>query len=170
MAELSFERIEQIVYKETPKTDVLPTILRSVYVRYIHLYESYFADIDALNDEKIAELNKYHEETKSLVKYYYMDIPKDLCGEIEEFDDDYTAKLLGADWHKLLFDVYKEFAAQDENRNKSEQCLKAAFSAECLKAFYAEMEGIFRASFGTASKVTENIISGLGKLLGWNKE
>ena len=46
MIELSKERIDQIVYDETPKTDVLPTILRSVYNRYMRLYEDYFTDLD----------------------------------------------------------------------------------------------------------------------------
>ena len=32
--------------------------------------------MDALNEDKIAELKKYHEETESLIKYYYMDIPR----------------------------------------------------------------------------------------------
>ena len=63
MVELSTERIDEILYKETQKTVDLPTLLRSIYTRYMHLYESYLADIDTLNDEKIAELKKYHEET-----------------------------------------------------------------------------------------------------------
>jgi hypothetical protein len=66
------------------------------------LYEKYFADIDALNDEKIAELTNYHEETLSLVKYYYMDIPLDICVGIKAFEEEYSANLLGAEWHKYL--------------------------------------------------------------------
>ena len=79
MVELNNERIEQILHEETTKKEELETILRSIYNRYMWLYEKYFADIDALNDEKIAELTNYHEETLSLVKYYYMDIPLDIC-------------------------------------------------------------------------------------------
>jgi len=53
----------------------------------MRLYENYFDDIEALNDDKIAELRKYHEKTRSFIKYYYMDIPYDICAEIIEFDD-----------------------------------------------------------------------------------
>ena len=55
MVELSNERIEQILHEETKKTEALPTILRGIYSRYMNLYEQYFADIDALNDDQIAE-------------------------------------------------------------------------------------------------------------------
>ena len=84
------------------KTEELTTILRAVYTRYMRVFEKYFADIDALNDEVIAELNQYQEETRSLVKYYYMDIPQDVCEELEKFDDKYGDKLLGPDWQKYL--------------------------------------------------------------------
>ena len=77
MIEMSQERIKQILEEETVKTEELATILRSVYTRYMHLYEKYFADTDALDDAAIAGLKDYHEETKSLVKYYYMDITWD---------------------------------------------------------------------------------------------
>lgn len=171
MIELSNERLEQIVYKETPKTEVLSTILRSVYLRYMRLYEKIFADIDALNDDVIAELKQYHEETHSLVKVFYMDIPADTCWQIENFDETYTSKLLEGDWHKILSDGYKEFKDDDENRNKSEECLKAAFSKACLDAFYNKMEEVFRVGFGTQSKTRENFVSGLSNLLfgGGNK-
>lgn len=171
MIELSTERIEQILYKETPKTDVLPTILRSIYVRYLSLYEKYFADIEALDDDVIADLKKYHEETRSLVKYYYMDIPQDVCGELETFDETYNAKLLGPDWNQILFDAYKEYGAEYKNRNKSRERLKADFSEACLKAFYDLMEEVFRPGFGTGSKKAENFVSGLSSLLfGGKKE
>ena len=61
MVELSNERIEQILHQETAKKEELATILRGIYTRYMRLYEKLFADIDALNDEKITELRKYHE-------------------------------------------------------------------------------------------------------------
>lgn len=165
MLELSHERIEQIVLKETPKTEVLPSILRSVYVRYMSLYEKYFTDIDTLNDDTISELNKYNEETKSLVKYYYMDIPRDICMELEEFNDTYSAKLLGTDWHKTLFNAYRSFRDENESDNKSENCLKAEFSKQCLKAFYDAMDYIFRDGFGTRSKTAETVTSGLASML-----
>ena len=56
MVELSNRRIEQILHEETAKKEELATILRGIYTRYMHLYESYFADIDALSDDKVAEL------------------------------------------------------------------------------------------------------------------
>ena len=74
MVEFNNERIEEILHKETPKTEELPTILRGIYVRYMRLFERYFADIDALDDDKVAELRKYHEETKGLIRHYYMRI------------------------------------------------------------------------------------------------
>ena len=79
MIELSQERVESILKEETLKTEELTTILRAVYTRYMRVFEKYFADTDALNDEVIAELNQYQEETRSLVKYYYMDIPQEVC-------------------------------------------------------------------------------------------
>lgn len=87
MVELSNEKIEEILHKETQKTEEKTTILRAVYTRYMRLYENYFDDIEALNDDKIAELRKYHEKTRSFIKYYYMDIPYDICAEIIVFDD-----------------------------------------------------------------------------------
>lgn len=91
--------------------------------------------------------------------------------ELEEFDETYTAKLLGADWHKILTDAYKEFRAEYKNRNKSEECLKAEFSEQCLEAFYKAMEEVFREGFGTGSKKAENFVSGLaGLLFGGKKE
>lgn len=55
MLELSNERIEQILHEETTKTVELATLLHSIYIRYMRLFEGYFSDIDALNDAKIAE-------------------------------------------------------------------------------------------------------------------
>ena len=158
MVELSVKRVDQILHEETQKTELLPTILRGVYTRYMRLYEQYFADIDALDDEEIAKLKKYHEETKSLVKYYYMDIPHDICRDLMEFDKKYSAKLLGSDWHKTVFDCYREFKNSNKGKDKSEEALKAAFSEEILEAFYGTMDYIFRDGFGTSSKMAEKII------------
>ena len=66
MVELSLERIDEMLHKETLKKEETTTILRCVFSRYMQLYERYLADIDALNDEMIAELKAYHEETRSL--------------------------------------------------------------------------------------------------------
>ena len=68
----------------------------------MRLFEGYFADIDALDDAKIAQWRKYHEETSSLVKYYYMDIPHDVCEDLEEFNDKFSPKLLGPNWYDNL--------------------------------------------------------------------
>ena len=86
----------------------------------MRLYERYYADIDALNDDVIAELKNYHEETKSLCKCYYMDIPLDICTGLIEFDNEYSDKLLGDDWHKFLLDSYKDFRDEHAYENKSE--------------------------------------------------
>ena len=155
MVELSAERIDEILHKETLKKEEQTTILRGVYTRYMRLYEKYLADIDALDNDMIAEMKAYHEETRSLVKYYYMDIPQEICEELKEFDDEYTLKLLGPDWHKYLFDSYKEFKDDDKNNNKTEESIKADFEAENLEAFYYSMDEIFRESFGTANQAAK---------------
>ena len=165
MIELSNERVEQILHQETQKTEELTTILRAIYTRYMRLYEKFFADIDALNDDGIAELKKYHEETVSLLKYYYMDIPLDICEGLGEFDDKYTAKLLGPDWHKLLFDGYQDFKSQSKSRNQSEESIKSEFSEQMLTEFYDAMDSVFREGFSTNSKTAEKVATGLTGLL-----
>ena len=165
MVELNNERIEQILHEETTKKEELETILRSIYNRYMWLYEKYFADIDALNDEKIAELTNYHEETLSLVKYYYMDIPLDICVGIKAFEEEYSANLLGAEWHKYLFDSYAGFKKESANKNKNEDYYKAEFTKKALASFYDSMDYVFREGFGTESKNAENAASGIVGLL-----
>jgi len=165
MVELSSERVEEILHKETMKTEELTTILRGIYTRYMRLYEKYFADIDALNDEEIAKLKKYNEETESLVKYYYMDIPQDISIALKEFDSRYGSKLLGHDWHKYLFDSYKEFKSESKSKNKSDECIKAEYKEKNLSDFYDAMDYIFREDFNTSSKTAENITSGFTGLL-----
>ena len=131
----------------------------------MRLYEKYFADIDALNDDKIAELRNFREETTSLIKYYYLDIPLDTCAQLKVFDQEYSDKLLGSDWHKYLFDGYKKFRENSTSRNKSKECLKAEFSNQVLSAFYDAMDYIFRDGFGTNSVETKHFIDGLSELL-----
>ena len=170
MVELSIERVGEILQKETPKTEALPLILRSIYTRYAYLYERYFADIDALNDDMIAELKKYHKETKSLTKYYYMDIPYDICVQLNTFDEKYTSKLLGSGWHKYVADGFQHFCDDDENENKSKARLKAEFEEQILTAFYESMDYVFRTAFGTGSKTYEHALSGLFGMLFGGKE
>ena len=165
MIELSNERIDEILHKETLKTEESATILRAVYTRYMRLYERYFVDIDSLNDSEIAEMRKYHEETKSLVKYYYMDIPLDVCAGLYKFDNTYSTKLLGPDWHKHLFDYYNEFKAGSKNRDKSEECIKADFAEQNLTAFYGLMDYVFREGFGTGSSTVEKVVGGIKGIL-----
>ena len=165
MIELSHETIERILEKETAKKAELGTILRSIYTRYMRLYEKYFADIDALTNETVAELRSYHEETMSLLKYYYLDIPVDICDKIETFEEKYNEGLIGLDWHKCLYEKYDEFAEKYENRNKSEKTLKAEFQKASLDSFYDSMGYIFRAGLGTESQTTKNVLSGLSELI-----
>ena len=150
MIELSQERVESILKEETLKTEELTTILRAVYTRYMRVFEKYFADIDALNDEVIAELNQYQEETRSLVKYYYMDIP---------FDDKYGDKLLGPDWQKYLSGAYISF--KGKNWSKSEEWVKAEFRKQAMDGFYKAMSSVFRQGFGSDSKVVERVVDGI---------
>lgn len=165
MVELSNEKIEEILHKETQKTEEKTTILRAVYTRYMRFYENYFDDIEALNDDKIAELRKYHEETRSFIKYYYMDIPYDICAEIIEFDDEYNAKLLGPDWNKYIFGSYSGFKNENRDGKRDKESLKAEFKEEVMKAFYEKMDSIFRVGFGTESETAEQTASGLRSLL-----
>ena len=153
MVELKKERIEEILHEETVKTEDQKTILRAIYNRYMHLYEEYLSDIDKLNDKKIAELKKYHEETESFMKYYYIDIPYDVCAKLKEFDLQYTDKLLGTKWQEYVSDELKQFATK--NKNKSEEELKVKFTKEKLEAFYGVIDSVFRESFDTGSKTVE---------------
>ena len=164
MVELSKKRIEEILNEETAKTEELPTILRGVYTRYMCLFEKYFADIDALNDEKVAEFRKHHEETKSLIKYYYMDIPLDICAGLEAFEKEYCDNLLGTKWHDYLYSHYEDFRKDSNDEKKGS---KEEFSKQTLSNFYDVMDYIFRDGFGTESKSSEEIKSGiLGLLFG----
>lgn len=75
----------------------------------MRLYENCYSDINALNDDTISELRNYHEETRSLIKYYYLDIPHDVCKGIKEFENKHIANLLGRKWRRYLSDRYAEF-------------------------------------------------------------
>ena len=159
MIELSQERVDTILNEETLRTEELATILRAVYTRYMRVFEKYFADTDALNDEVIAELNQYQEETRSLVKYYYMDIPQEVCDGLRKFDDKYGDKLLGPDWKKTLSDTYKYF--RGKNWSKSEEWVKAEFRKQAMDGFYKAMSSVFRQGFGSDSKVVERVVDGI---------
>ena len=165
MIELSNERIGQILNEETPKKEELPTILRSIYTRYQHLYLEYFKDIDALNDDKIAELKKYQDETASLVKHYYLDIPMDVCVGIEEFERMYTVNMLGPDWRVFIFSNYEEFKEKSRYEDLSEKECKAEFSKECMSYFYEAMDYVFRDAFGTGSNYADEARNWLSDLL-----
>lgn len=170
MVELSNERVEQILHTQTQKTEELKTILRALYTRYMNLFERYFADIDALNDDTVAEMKKDHEETISLIKYYYLDIPLDICVGLSAFDNEYLSKMLGSDWHKYLIDSYQRFTAGIYGGDKSEKSLKAEFRKQSLTAFYAAMDSVFREAFSTSSKTAENMVSGIAGMLFGKKE
>lgn len=165
MVELSRERIDRMLHKETLKKEDADTILRSVYTRYMCLYERYFADTGALNDDVIAELRKYHEETMSLVKYYCMDIPQDTCDAIREFEKKYTDYALGPYWQEYLTSAYREFKGQNSFRDKSEENYRAEFSKKALEEFYSAMDYVFREGFGTGSQMAQNVSKGLMGLL-----
>ena len=165
MIELSKENIEKILHEETAKTEELTTILRSIYTRYMRMYEKYFSDIDALNDDMISELRNYNDETKSLVRYYYLDIPQDIIEGIKEIEDKSVAKLLGPKWRIYLSDSYAAFKEECDNEYRSEEALKAAFTAKAMTDFYGTMDYIFRAGFGTGSQTVKETLSGLAGLL-----
>lgn len=165
MLELGKERIDQMLHEETVKKEEVSTILRCIYIRYMCLYEKYFADIDALNEEVIAELKNSHEETKSLIRYYYMDIPQDVCKCLLAFDKEYSEKLLGADWQKYLSGIFRDFKEKHPGKNRSRDALKAEFSAQTLEAFYDAMDYVFRDGFGTGSQTVDTVVGGISRLL-----
>lgn len=170
MVELSNERIEQMLHDETKKTEDVKTILRAIYARYSHLYEHYIADMENLNDDKVAEFAKEHEETKSLIKYYYMDIPQDICGAIKDFEEKVSDKLLGREWKKNVYDLYDEYKSKFWIHDKSEDYYKAEFKKLALQEFYKAMENIFRDGFGTGSQTVKDVLSGISGLLFGSKE
>lgn len=170
MVELSNERIKQMLEEETKKTEDLTTILRAIYTRYMNLYERYFAEPEALNDDKIAEYKKYHEETKSLIKYYYMDIPQDVCAAINEFEEKAGDKLLGREWKKTLYDAYTEFREKYKVKDRSDEYYQEAFKKEALKAFYDAMDSVFRDGFGTGSQTAKDMFDGISGLLFGKKD
>lgn len=170
MVELSNERIKQMLEEETKETEDLTTILRAIYTRYMNLYERYFSDLDALNDDKIAEFKKYHEETKSLIKYYYMDIPQDVCAGINEFEEKAGDKLLGREWKKTLYDAYTEFREKYKVKDRSDEYYQEAFKKEALKAFYDAMDSVFRDGFGTGSQTAKDMFDGISGLLFGKKD
>ena len=165
MVEISRERIKEILHEETVQKEALDTILRAVYARYMRLFEKYFADTDALNNNMIAELRKDHQETLSLIKYYYMDIPLDICAALREFEDKYKAPLLGPEWRKYLSDCMEEFRKASGDSCSGGKDLKAAFAKQALTNFYDAMGYVFREGFGTGSQTTDNIICGIRGLL-----
>lgn len=170
MVELSVARINQILHEETAQREELSMIVRAIYTRYMRIYEEYFADIDALNDEKIAEFNKKNEEIKSLMKYYYLDIPLDVYEELTEFDHEYNDKLFGSDWHGFLSDSYKTFKEHGMSDSKGEKALKADFAKEALSGFYETMDDIFRDCLGTNSVKAKEAASGFWEMLFGNDQ
>ena len=165
MIELSMEKIRQMLHEETPGKEEAETILRGVYTRYMRLYERYFADIGALNGETVAGLRQYHEETESLIRYYYMDIPQDICTGLKAFGDRYTARLLGNGWHEYLSDCLEAFREKSGDEHADAESLQAAFQKQSLAEFYDAMDYIFREGFGTGSRTAGQVVSGIAELL-----
>lgn len=165
MVELNNERIDEILHKETVKTEEQATILRAIYTRYMRLYEEYFAAVDTLDDAKIAELRTYHLETRNLVKAYYMDIPEETGTYLQVFDKEYTVKLLGPDWKKYVSESFQEFSSEHKKEAKNEDHLKEMYREEILGAFYDAMNHVFRDGFGTANKTLEKVSKGLLSIL-----
>lgn len=165
MVELNNERIDQILHEEAKKTEPLPQLLRAIYTRYMNLFEDYIANIYDLTDDKIDAYKKQHEETRSLIKYYYMDIPHDVCSAINDFEEKVSENLLGREWKKTLYDAYEEFKENSDEWDMPEDYYKAAFKKYALKEFYSVMENIFRDGFGTSSQTAKDIFSGIKSLI-----
>ncbi|MBQ3279843.1 MAG: hypothetical protein IJG94_11885 [Clostridia bacterium] len=165
MVELSNERVEKILHEETKKTEALTTILRGIYAKYVDLYENYIANWEDLNNDKIDAFRKQNEEIRSLIKYYYMDIPQDVCSELNKFEEKVNENLLGRDWKMHLYDAYEKFKEDNDEWDMSEDYYKAAFKKYALKEFYKAMEEIFRDGFGTGSQTAKNVMEGISGLL-----
>ena len=171
MVKLDNERVEQILQNETMKTQPLPTILRGIYTRYINLYEDYIAEIDKLTDDKIDAYKRQNAETQSLIKYYYMDIPQDVCYELNKFEENVADELLGREWKRGIYDAFEEFKENNDAWNKSDDYYMAEFKKALRKELYKAMENIFRDGFGTHSETAKNIFTGISNLLfGSSKE
>ena len=95
----------------------------------------------------------------SLVKYYYMDIPLDICAGIKEFENTYSANLLGPDWHEYLFDSYENFRENSRSKNKGEEYLKAEFSKQALAAFYEAMGSKFGQRFLADEFIEQEVLA-----------
>ena len=174
-SELQGKNIFELIKPEV-EADVVNIILRRTGIFECLMYdintsENFYDEVamtyldDELNDEKIAELNDYHEETKSLFRYYYMDIPLETCMQLEEFNNQYVAKLLGPKWHEHLFSVYAEFRDSADNEAKSGEEVKAEFKKQALEAFYDAMDYIFRDDFGTSSQTAKKVVTNLKEML-----
>lgn len=165
MIQLSNERAEQIIQEETKKTQPLPQLLRAIYTRYMNLYEDYIANMFDLTSEKVAEYKKQNDETICLVRYYFMDIPQDVCEGIFDFEEKVGDKLLGPEWKTNLYDAYEEFKDKSDEWDMTEDYYKGAFKKYALKEFYEVMENIFRDGFSTHSERAKNIFSGIKSLI-----
>lgn len=171
MVELSKERMEQMLHEETAKKEDQGAILRAVYTRYMQIFEKYIQNLDTLDDEQIAEMRKYHLETISLVKYYYMDIPHDVATGIREYEKKVCDLLLGEDWHKNLTDSFEEYKRRNKIYGKNEEELRAEYKRESLEGFYDVMDYVFRSGFGTESETAKDVFGGLsGLLFGFDKK
>ena len=165
MLQLSPERLQQILHEETLKAEDTKTLLRSIYSRYMRLFERYFADVDALNDDLIAQPRKDHEETRSLIKYYYLDIPQDTSDRLKEFDEKCVDSMLGKNWNAALFLAYAEFKDACDDQDKSEEYYKAGFVKRSLAEFYEAMDYVFRSGYGSDSETGKDVWSGIKLLL-----
>ena len=92
-------------------------------------------------------------------------IPLDICMELDEFEEKYSAKLLGPDWREYLFENYMDFKDDNIGMDKSEECLKAEFTEKNLTAFYYAMNSVFREGFRTSSHTAEKVLNGIAGLL-----
>ena len=94
-----------------------------------------------------------------------MDIPQDVCLGLNAFDSEYSDRLLGPEWHKYLFDIFKDFKEKNNDKDRSRKHLSAEFSKQTLTAFYETMDYIFRDGFGTGSRTAKSVVSELKGIL-----
>ena len=168
MVELSPERIEEILHKETVKEEDPKTVMRAVYNRYRCVFEQYIDQIFEMNQSKIDEFNKYHQETNSLIKYYFVDIPMDTCAALAKFEHDVMDYMLGPDWQRVILNGFEEFKRKNKNKYRlaNEETWRKKFKEELLSMFYVSMESAFRVSFESGSKAAEGLMDGLSAIFG----
>ena len=119
--------------------------------------------IDQILHEETAKTEELTTILRSIYTRYmrlYVYLRRVKMEFIKEFENKYSANLLGSEWHDHLFRSYQDFRKKSEVRDK-----KAEFTKQTLAAFYDAMDYLFREGFGTGSQTVNDVVSGITGLL-----